>query len=111
MFVDLRQNEEFLRLETEHFEDFVLDRLPDEVRERLLARRDRRMTDAGVMVIQARRFRDQGRNRDDARDRLVDVIREATVVAMPIRSTTPMSTGVFVASSMARRRIATWICR
>jgi len=63
--------------------------LPDEVRERLLARRDRRMTDAGVMVIQARRFRDQGRNRDDARDRLVDVIREATVVAKKRVATKP----------------------
>jgi ribosome-associated protein len=63
--------------------------LPDEVRERLLTRRDRRMTDAGIMVIQARRFRDQARNRDDARDRLVDVIREATVVAKKRVATKP----------------------
>jgi ribosome-associated protein len=63
--------------------------LPDEVRERLLARRDRRMTDAGIMVIQARRFRDQARNRDDARDRLVDVIREATLVAKKRVATKP----------------------
>jgi ribosome-associated protein len=63
--------------------------LPDEVRERLLARRDRRMTDAGIMVIQARRFRDQARNRDDARDRLVDVIREATVVVKKRVATKP----------------------
>jgi ribosome-associated protein len=63
--------------------------LPDEVRERLLARRDRRMTDAGIMVIQARRFRDQARNRDDARDRLADVIREATVVAKKRVATKP----------------------
>ena len=49
--------------------------LPDDVRARLLARRDRRLTDDGVLVIQARRFRDQARNRDDARDRLVEIIR------------------------------------
>jgi len=49
--------------------------LPDDVRKRLLARRDRRLTDDGVLVIQARRFRDQARNRDDARDRLVEIIR------------------------------------
>jgi ribosome-associated protein len=49
--------------------------LPDAVRARLLARRDRRLTDAGVLVIQARRFRDQARNREDARARLVDLIR------------------------------------
>ena len=49
--------------------------LPEPLRARLLARRDRRLTDEGVLVIQARRFRDQARNRDDARARLVDIIR------------------------------------
>jgi ribosome-associated protein len=53
--------------------------LPDALRERLLARRDRRLTDDGVLVIQARRFRDQGRNREDARGRLVEIIRAALV--------------------------------
>lgn len=51
--------------------------LPDEVRARLMARRDRRLTAEGVLVIQARRFRDQARNRDDARARLAEVIRAA----------------------------------
>jgi ribosome-associated protein len=63
--------------------------LPDAVRERLLARRDRRMTEGGVLVIQARRFRDQGRNRDDARERLADILREATVVAKKRVATKP----------------------
>lgn len=49
--------------------------LPEAVRARVLARRDRRLTDAGVLVIQARRFRDQARNRDDVRARLVEIIR------------------------------------
>jgi len=49
--------------------------LPEAVRERLLARRDRRLTIDGVLVIQARRFRDQARNRDDVRERLVEIIR------------------------------------
>lgn len=53
--------------------------LPGVVRERLLARRDRRLNADGVLVIQARRFRDQARNRDDARERLAGVIRAATV--------------------------------
>lgn len=44
--------------------------LPEAVRERLLARRDRRMTAEGVLVIQAQRFRTQERNREDARERL-----------------------------------------
>jgi len=51
--------------------------LPDEVRKRLLARRDRRLTFDGVLVIQGRRFRDQGRNRDDVRERLAELVRGA----------------------------------
>ena len=53
--------------------------LPDDVRARVLARRDRRLTDDGVLVIQARRFRDQARNRDDARARLIEIIRGSLV--------------------------------
>jgi ribosome-associated protein len=49
--------------------------LPEEVRSRLLGRRDRRLTADGVLVIQGRRFRDQGRNRDDVRERLAELIR------------------------------------
>ena len=44
--------------------------LPDEVKERLLRRKDRRLSADGVMIIQAQRFRTQERNREDARDRL-----------------------------------------
>ena len=51
--------------------------LPDDVRARLLARADRRVTDAGVLVIQANRFRDQAKNREDARARLADVLAAA----------------------------------
>jgi ribosome-associated protein len=54
--------------------------LPDAVRERVLARRDRRLTGDGVLVIQGRRFRDQARNRDDVRTRLADIIRGALAV-------------------------------
>ncbi len=44
--------------------------LPDDLRARLLARRDRRVTGEGVLVISAQRFRTQERNREDARERL-----------------------------------------
>ncbi len=54
--------------------------LPEALRARLLARRDRRMTDAGVLVLQANRFRDQAKNREDARQRLADIVRAALVV-------------------------------
>ena len=48
--------------------------LPEAVRARLLARRDRRLTDEGVLVLSAQRFRTQERNREDARERLAAVI-------------------------------------
>lgn len=51
--------------------------LPEPVRARLLARRDRRLTSEGVLVIQANRFRDQGKNREDARARLALLIEAA----------------------------------
>ena len=54
--------------------------LDDTLRARLLARRDRRLTDDGVIVIQAQRFRDQAKNRADARERLAEIIRAALVV-------------------------------
>ena len=61
--------------------DVALSRaLPDSVRARLLARRDRRLTAEGVLVIQANRFRDQGKNREDARARLAALIEAATHV-------------------------------
>ena len=63
--------------------------LPDDVRARLLARRDRRLTDEGVLVIQARRFRDQGRNREDARERLVEIVRGALVAPKQRIATKP----------------------
>ena len=44
--------------------------LPEDLRARLLARRDRRLTLEGVLVISAQRFRTQDRNRQDARERL-----------------------------------------
>jgi ribosome-associated protein len=48
--------------------------LPDHVRAKLLSRSDRRLTADGVLVIQANRFRDQAKNRADARERLAALI-------------------------------------
>ncbi|MEI7035409.1 alternative ribosome rescue aminoacyl-tRNA hydrolase ArfB [Fulvimonas yonginensis] len=63
--------------------------LPEDARARLLARRDRRMTEAGVLVIQARRFREQARNRDDARERLAELVRGALVAPKKRVATRP----------------------
>jgi len=54
--------------------------LPEDLRARLLARRDRRLTDEGVLVISAQRFRTQERNRADARERLAALVLAATHV-------------------------------
>ena len=51
--------------------------LPDDVRARLIALGGKRVTGEGVLVIDARRFRTQVRNRQDALDRLVALIRDA----------------------------------
>jgi ribosome-associated protein len=59
------------------------------LRARLLARRDRRLTDDGVFVISAQRFRTQDRNRTDARERLAAVILAATHVPKQRVATKP----------------------
>ncbi|MGY0613029.1 alternative ribosome rescue aminoacyl-tRNA hydrolase ArfB [Luteimonas sp. A501] len=62
--------------------------LPEAVRERLLAKRDRRLTDDGVLVLNAQRFRTQDRNRQDARERLAAFIesgRKAPKARVPTR--------------------------
>lgn len=53
--------------------------LPEPVRERLLRLAAGRINADGVLVIEARRFRAQERNRRDARERLADLIRQAQV--------------------------------
>lgn len=51
--------------------------LPDDVRERLISLAGRRITEDGILIIEARRFRTQEKNRKDAMDRLVELIRNA----------------------------------
>ena len=63
--------------------------LPEAVRARLLARRDRRMTDAGVLVLNAQRFRTQERNREDARQRLAHFIETGLHAPKPRIATKP----------------------
>jgi ribosome-associated protein len=53
--------------------------LPEGVRARLQRLAGRRLTDEGILVIRADRFRTQERNRADARERLLDLVRRAAV--------------------------------
>ena len=63
--------------------------LPEDVRERLAQLAGRRLTQDGVLLIFADRFRSQERNRQDALERLVDLIRRAAVRPTPRRPTKP----------------------
>src|SRR5690242_11619326 len=63
--------------------------LPVPVRERLERMAGRRLTRDGVLVISAQRFRSQEANRQDALDRLLDLIREAAQPIIPRRPTKP----------------------
>ena len=63
--------------------------LTDEVRHRLRALAGTRMTDEGVLVIDARRFRTQAANREDARERLLELVRRAARSPKPRKRTRP----------------------
>ncbi|HEX5211226.1 MAG TPA: alternative ribosome rescue aminoacyl-tRNA hydrolase ArfB [Pseudolabrys sp.] len=61
--------------------------LPNDVAVRLMRIAGKRLTKEGVIVIVAQQYRDQTRNRADARERLFDMIREAAVKPVPRRPT------------------------
>jgi len=63
--------------------------LPEDAAMRLARLAGSRMTKDGVIVIHAQRFRTQERNRADATDRLVELLREAMVRPTPRRPTKP----------------------
>lgn len=63
--------------------------LPPDVKARLMRLAGQRVTNEGVLVIDAQRFRSQERNREDARERLIELIRAATHVPKPRRATRP----------------------
>lgn len=63
--------------------------LPADVRERLERLAGARLTRDGILVITAQRHRTQARNREDALNRLVDLIRRAAVAPQPRRPTKP----------------------
>jgi ribosome-associated protein len=63
--------------------------LTDEVRARLERLAGRRLTRDGVIVITAQSHRTQERNRADALDRLIELIRQAAVRPVPRRATKP----------------------
>jgi ribosome-associated protein len=63
--------------------------LPEPVRRRLMQQASNRMTDDGVLIIEAGRYRSQERNREDARERLMRLIRKAAKKPKVRRKTKP----------------------
>ncbi|MCP8466524.1 aminoacyl-tRNA hydrolase [Pseudomonas sp. ZM23] len=63
--------------------------LPEFYKERLLALRDQRISSDGVVVIKAQQYRTQEQNRDDALNRLAELIRGVAAVQKKRRPTRP----------------------
>lgn len=63
--------------------------LSDEVRQRLSRLAGKRMTEEGVLVIEASRYRTQEQNRQDALQRLVNLLRQAAQKPRPRHQTRP----------------------
>ncbi|MBW7925251.1 MAG: aminoacyl-tRNA hydrolase [Burkholderiaceae bacterium] len=77
--------------------DVARSSLPADVKERLLALDDRRISSEGVVVVKAQRFRSLEKNRDDAIARLQAIVDAAAHVPKARRATRP------TAASRARR--------
>ena len=69
--------------------DIAASSLPDDVKRRLLALRDQRISREGVLVLKAQRFRTQEANRDDALRRLQELVDRVARPPKPRRATRP----------------------
>jgi len=63
--------------------------MPGVYRERIMAHRDKRISDSGIITIKAQKQRTQFRNRSDALERLKDLLLDAVTVPEPRRKTKP----------------------
>lgn len=63
--------------------------LPDSYKQGLLNSRDSRITQEGVLVLKSQNYRTQEQNRQDAIDRLAEIIRKAGEKPKPRRATKP----------------------
>lgn len=63
--------------------------LSEEIKPRLVKLGGKRVTEGGVLIINAKRYRSQDRNRQDALDRLVALIRKASEPPKPRKATRP----------------------
>ena len=78
--------------------------LPEDLRTRLLALPDKRISKDGVLLIKAQEHRTQARNRDAAIDRLKALISDASVTVAPRRPTRPPRSAVKKRIEVKRKR-------
>ena len=69
--------------------DIKASSLPQSYKERLLRHKDHHITADGIIVIKAQRFRTQEQNREDALQRLAEIIRQAMVMQKQRKATRP----------------------
>ncbi len=63
--------------------------LPEDVKSRLIHLAGKRVTDEGVLLIEAKQFRTQEQNREDAIQRLIALVRKALIKPKPRKKTKP----------------------
>lgn len=78
--------------------------LPEEVRQRLMHLAGKRLTEDGLLVIDAHRYRTQEQNRQDAIERLASLARQATEKPKARRKTRPTAASIERRLESKRRR-------
>ena len=78
--------------------------LPEEVKARLQQLAGKRMTVEGVLVIEAKRFRTQERNKEDATLRLIALVKKALVKPRPRKKTRPSASAIESRIERKKRR-------
>mgnify|MGYP000748236757 CR=1 FL=1 len=87
--------------------DIPASTLPDEIKEKLLAMRDQRISSDGVVVIKAQEFRSLEKNRAAALQRLQQLIASVAIVPEKRRPTKPTRSSVAKRLALKNRRALT----
>lgn len=91
--------------------DIPASSLPDDVKQRLLALRDKRITQHGVLVIKAQSYRTQDQNRLDAFARLHELVQSVAAAPRRRRATRPTRASVQRRLETKARRAETKVAR
>ena len=69
--------------------DVVHSTLPEEAKMRLMKLAGKRVSDEGILLIEAKRFRTQEQNREDALQRFIELVQKALIPPKPRKRTKP----------------------